>query len=182
MPPPAALMGTTTMREPVRRRRNSIASSVIPAKLNLSSDETLNFPIVNGGSKVSHAVDDLELISLRTRTNYTSLKDLLPSSPAAGIQSPRAVPGVESGYEICIRNRLVKQAAWAYLQPKSVTPGSSGRHFFQRIWDRFQFLREYLRNSVNACFEFLNQYVVSKIARVFDRLLGLIWVGRNKER
>ncbi|XP_043709101.1 uncharacterized protein LOC122658246 [Telopea speciosissima] len=179
--PPAALMGTT-MPEPILRRRNSISSSVIPAKLNLSSndDENLNFPIVDGGRKVLHAVDDLELVSFRSKTNYTSLKDLLPSSPAAGVQSPRAVPGAESGYEICIRNRLVKQAAWAYLQPKSVTPGSSGRHFFQRIWDGFS--SDYLRNSVNDCLGFLNRQVFSKIACMFGQLLGLICVGRNKGR
>ncbi|KAJ4971209.1 hypothetical protein NE237_004308 [Protea cynaroides] len=171
------------MPEPVLQRRNSIASSVIPSKLNLSSNDhekLSRFGVVNGERKVLHTVDDLELVSLlsRSKTNYTSLKDLMPSS--LGIQSPRAVPGAETGYEICIKNRLVKQAAWAYLQPNTLVPGSSGRHFFERIWSRFS--SEYLKNSFNACLEFLDGHVIQMIKRAFDRLFGLIWLGWNRRR
>ncbi|KAI3753031.1 hypothetical protein L2E82_25075 [Cichorium intybus] len=54
-----------------------------------------------------------------------SLWDILPS-PAANVQSPKAP--IYSGYEISIRNPLVKHVAWAYLQPMSTSPSADGSH------------------------------------------------------
>ncbi|XVF07569.1 hypothetical protein REPUB_Repub06bG0150700 [Reevesia pubescens] len=100
------------------RRSNSISTPVqVSSKLTLLTPKPLqtatSFP---NGNAVSPPLD-LELISLKTSlASYTSLKDILPSS-AVAICSPTAAGSVtNSGYEISIRNRLVKQAAWAYLQ------------------------------------------------------------------
>ncbi|KAF8395447.1 hypothetical protein HHK36_019393 [Tetracentron sinense] len=160
------------------RRRNSIPSSVLPTKLHLpAKPKSSSFPYTNG-DKPSLSTVDFELLSLRS-LSYTSLKDLIPSSPGPGIQSPTG-PASQSGYEISIRNRLVKQAAWAYLQPMSASSSSSGGHFFRRMWVKFS--GEYIMNPINACLEFINLHVIPAIIRAFDMLLGAIWIGRNKKR
>ncbi|ESQ45250.1 hypothetical protein EUTSA_v10011026mg [Eutrema salsugineum] len=85
---------------------------------------------------VSQTLDLLELISVKSSDDllpcYTSLKDILPSttttvdSPAVSFAASAAVP------TISIRNRLVKQAACAYLQPSTPTP-SSNPSFLRRV-------------------------------------------------
>ncbi|KAK1264225.1 hypothetical protein QJS04_geneDACA008579 [Acorus gramineus] len=71
--------------------------------------------------------EDFEMVSWKPSA-YTSLRDLLPYSPssaasptASAAASAAACGGgaFHSSGEIPIRNRLVKQAAWAYLQPMS---------------------------------------------------------------
>nr|DAD24107.1 TPA_asm: hypothetical protein HUJ06_025570 [Nelumbo nucifera] len=98
----------------------------------------------------NHPPSDSKLVSLQSQT-YTSLRVLMPSSP-----------GTVSDYEISIKNSLIKQAAWAYLQPKSSLVDSSDRHLFRRMWTRF--FSEYLRNAV-----------------IFGSLLNNIWVGWRHE-
>ncbi|XP_024979323.1 uncharacterized protein LOC112516487 [Cynara cardunculus var. scolymus] len=84
----------------------------------------------------SNSSADFELLSLKP-ASYTSLRDILPSTPAV-VQSPKvSSSAVRSGYEIPIRNRLVKQAAWAYLRPMSTSPDSGGSTIFHRLWNRF---------------------------------------------
>jgi len=134
-----------------QRRRHSISTSVVvPAKLSLLSTTKTT---IHGTNSFSHQNGvappqlDLDLLSttLKSSTEYTSLKDLLPASAsaAAGIGSPTAAAA--SGYEISIRNRLVKQAAWAYLQPMSSSPGSSGpTHFLRRLCLRLSSCLAYL--------------------------------------
>nr|XP_043623768.1 uncharacterized protein LOC122595465 [Erigeron canadensis] len=95
----------------------------------------------SSSSSYSSSSMDFELASIKPPVyNYTSLRDILPSAGIV-VQSPRGVPCYAAhhlgGYEISIRNRLVKQAAWAYLQPMSTTPESDGPAFFHRIWNRF---------------------------------------------
>ncbi|GAB2300747.1 hypothetical protein Dimus_034784 [Dionaea muscipula] len=77
---------------------------------------------------------DLEVESIKSPT-YVSLRDLIPSSPsilsppAAAVSllaTPSTTSSSSSGYGISIRNRLVKQAARAYLQPMTTSPSSSG--------------------------------------------------------
>ncbi|CAA7019199.1 unnamed protein product [Microthlaspi erraticum] len=85
---------------------------------------------------VSHTID-LELVSLNKSSDdplpcYTSLKDILPSTTTT-IDSP-SVSAV--GPTISIRNRLVKQAACAYLQPSTPTP-SSNPSFIGRVSSSF---------------------------------------------
>ncbi|XP_010515716.1 PREDICTED: uncharacterized protein LOC104791506 [Camelina sativa] len=83
---------------------------------------------------------DLELVSAVNKSSddplpyYTSLKDLLPSSSTT-VDSP-AVTSAASGPTIRIRNRLVKQAACAYLQPSTPTP-SSNPSFLRRVSSSF---------------------------------------------
>ncbi|RZC78561.1 hypothetical protein C5167_002999 [Papaver somniferum] len=104
------------------RRRNSFPSSMvldIPIQLQSSS-----YP---NGDNVSSSLD-FELFSFKPSSSsqddkYTSLKDLMPYSLSAAIQSPTGSM-ILPCYEISIRNRLVKQAAWAYLQPMSSSPVS----------------------------------------------------------
>ncbi|CAH2064306.1 unnamed protein product [Thlaspi arvense] len=88
----------------------------------------------NGG--VSQTLD-LELVSVNKSSDdplpcYTSLKDILPSTTTT-IDSP-SVSVV--GPTISIRNRLVKQAACAYLQPSTPTP-SSNPSFLCRVSSSF---------------------------------------------
>ncbi|KAF3442721.1 hypothetical protein FNV43_RR16638 [Rhamnella rubrinervis] len=110
------------------RRRNSIATSV-PASLTLplthpitESLHSSSFPNQNGAMAPPPPPLDFELVSLKSSLAYTSLKDLIPTSPGGFVNSPTAASAANSGYEISIRNRLVKQAAWAYLQPMSSSP------------------------------------------------------------
>lgn len=107
---------------------------------------------------------DLELLLLKSPyTSYTSLRDMLPS-PHASVNSPTgSSAAVNSGYEISIRNRLVKQAAWAYLQPMSSFPtNSSAPNFLSRLCHRFS-----SANSITSCFSSM----VSGFTRIFRQIL-----------
>ncbi|XP_024186388.1 uncharacterized protein LOC112191296 [Rosa chinensis] len=151
------------------RRRNSISTSVVVAtKLShLSTSPTTptnnmprhscSFPPQNGAVTPRHRPPqlDLELLS----ESYTSLKDLLPSSSFAAVQSP-SPNSTNSGYEISIRNRLVKQAAWAYLQPMSSTSGPSGPHLLRRLWLK-----------CTPCLSFLTHRLLPFLSRTLHRLL-----------
>ncbi|KAG6430699.1 hypothetical protein SASPL_108771 [Salvia splendens] len=67
---------------------------------------------------------DLELLPLKGASHtYSSLRDLL-----------QPLKATRPGSDICIRNRLVKQAARAYLRPMSDYPSSAGGNFFHRLW------------------------------------------------
>lgn len=112
----------------------------------------------------------LELVSLKSpfSSSYTSLRDVLPS-PNAAVNSPTASSvAINSGYEISIRNRLVKQAAWAYLQPMSASPGSSSApNFLRRLCHRLSSTT----TNPTSCFSFLYHHLVSGFARIFHRVL-----------
>jgi hypothetical protein len=84
-------------------------------------------------------------------------------SPKAAVNSPTASSAnINSGYEIPIRNRLVKQAAWAYLQPMSSTvENSSAPNFLSRIFHRLS-----SDNPLVDCFSSL----VSGFTRIFCRI------------
>ncbi|KAF5737419.1 putative COPII coat assembly protein SEC16 [Tripterygium wilfordii] len=146
----------------LRRRSLSVTSGVIPNTLTL---HTTSLP--NGTSTAAPL--DYELVSLNSSSSYTSLKDLLPSNSAA-INSPNATAAASSLYEISIRNRLVKHAAWAYLQPMSSSPDASAPHFLRRLWLRFSSPR----NLVSDFFNFINCQVIPGIARAFDCIFRLI--------
>ncbi|XP_076888419.1 uncharacterized protein LOC143538845 [Bidens hawaiensis] len=106
---------------------------------------------LNGISTTTSSSADFELVSLRP-ASYTSLRDVLPPT-AAAVQSPK-LPSytVHSGYEISIRNRLVKQAAWAYLQPVSVSLDSGGTTVFHRLWTRLSDAVASLITRIRDCF------------------------------
>lgn len=155
------------------RRRNSITMPVIvPSQLNFLA-ATVAGDKSSGGAAASPPLPlAFELVPIKPISSpsssssssslaYTSLRDILPS--AAALSSPTVASAANSGYEISIRNRLVKQAAWAYLQPMSSSPGSSGPHLLRRIWVRF-----------SACLGFLNLRIISSITRAFDRIFHFV--------
>ncbi|EPS69614.1 hypothetical protein M569_05157 [Genlisea aurea] len=123
---------------PLRRRRSS-SGTIFPKKLSvlLSRDY----------SSETASSDDLELISLKSATAhcYTSLKDVI--SPASVVAW--STPASGCGGDIGIRNRLVKQAAWAYLQPMSSSPSTdeSGGGVFRRLWQGFASVVDWVRRS-----------------------------------
>ncbi|KAL1545655.1 hypothetical protein AAHA92_22350 [Salvia divinorum] len=81
---------------------------------------------------LSPSSDDLELLPLKAGSlTYSSLRDLLP--PLGAVNSPKSKTA-PPGSDICIRNRLVKQAARAYLSPMSECPTSAGGNSFHRLW------------------------------------------------
>ncbi|MED6192180.1 hypothetical protein PIB30_007711 [Stylosanthes scabra] len=88
-------------------------------------------------------------VNLTSSSFYTSLRDLLPSS---AVNSPTA----SSSSAISIRNRLVKHAAWAYLQPMSSSPSSSSSTS-----------SPYFLRRLSACLG----SVFRRIAKIFDRIL-----------
>ncbi|KAE9590800.1 hypothetical protein Lal_00022933 [Lupinus albus] len=117
-------------------------------------------------SLFSKSLINLKLDSLNNSplSSYTSLRDMLPSTTtaAAAINSPTAS---SSGYEISIRNHLVKQAAWAYLQPMSASPISSAAapHFLRRLCHRF-----------SAFLTFVNHHLSPALSQVFHRILHVL--------
>ncbi|KAL3755573.1 hypothetical protein ACJRO7_002601 [Eucalyptus globulus] len=140
-PPPTAL-----------RRRNSIATStaVVPAAAKPPA-QSLSFP--NGTAAAHPPLPPPLDLSGHAFPSYTSLRDLLPPSPTAS--SAAAAAAACSSYEISIRNRLVNQAAWAYLRPTSASPGSDGPHLLRRLWLR-----------LSACLGFVCR-ALGRIARFF---------------
>ncbi|TKY61937.1 hypothetical protein E2542_SST11791 [Spatholobus suberectus] len=124
---------------PPLRRRNSI-TAISATKLSVPAT-------------LPQRTTSLELVSLKP-SSYTSLRDMLPP-PNVAVNSPTA--SAYSGHEISIRNRLVKQAAWAYLQPMSASPGgSSTPHFLRRL--------------SAACLGFLYHHIVPVVSRFFRRM------------
>ncbi|KAK6126470.1 hypothetical protein DH2020_039775 [Rehmannia glutinosa] len=143
---------------PLLRRRNSISTSMVDQN---SSSATSTTTTTTTSSSSSFPSDDLELLSIKpTSHSYTSLKDLLPS---VAVNSPK--PSPELGSDICIRNRLVKQAAWAYLQPMSTSSDSAGNNFFHRLWPR-----------VAAFFDFLRRNAI----RALDWTLRVFWIRSSR--
>ncbi|KAG6595160.1 hypothetical protein SDJN03_11713, partial [Cucurbita argyrosperma subsp. sororia] len=133
-------------------RRTSIPSSAIMPPPNVAVSPPLSSPI------------DLRILSSKSSSqSYTSLKDILPSASAsaAAFNSPTAASPANSGYEISIRNRLVKQAAWAYLQPMSASSYSTGSNFFHRFWLRFS-----AANPIANSLGFIRGSIIPAIVRV----------------
>ncbi|CAI8614907.1 unnamed protein product [Vicia faba] len=134
---------------PTLRRHNSITATT-PNKFHRSA----NKPPLRTTSL------DLELLLLKSPyTSYTSLRDMLPS-PHAAVNSPTTSSAtINSGYEIPIRNHLVKQAAWAYLRPMSSFPtNSSTPNFLSRLSSV---------NSITSCFSSM----ISGFTRIFHQIL-----------
>lgn len=142
-------------------RRSSIPSSIVvlPTRLNLLHHHS------SSSATTSSSSDDLELLSIKPNSqSYTSLKDLLPT---AAVNSPRpsSAPLCQGGSDICIRNRLVKQAAWAYLQPMSTSPGSAEGSFLHRIRPRLAALFDLVRRSV---------------VRFLDWTIRVVWIRSSR--
>lgn len=117
------------MKSPIRphlRRWNSIATSIVLASpKSAASGRNLRAATLSSS-------DDLELLPLKPASHaYSSLKDLLPSIGTVNSPQLKTTP---LGSDICIRNRLVKQAARAYLTPMSAFPTTADDNFFRRLW------------------------------------------------
>ena len=146
---------------PLLRRRNSISTpniKVAPAIINLLSDK-------NSSATTSSSSDDLELLSVKPASHsYTSLKDLLPST-AVNSPRPNSAPLVQIGSDISIRNHLVKQAAWAYLQPMSTTPGGAGDGLFHDLWPRVSALFDFVRRGVVRILDWALRFIRIRSSR-----------------
>ncbi|XP_055818874.1 uncharacterized protein LOC129887702 [Solanum dulcamara] len=165
---------------PLLRRRNSV---MLPTKLSLphqSSASTTTTTVTatassSASSSLTNSVsDDFELFSIKP-VSYTSLRDLLP---LAAVNSPRPMATVsngQSGSEISIRNRLVKQAAWAYLQPMSSSLDSSGRSLFSRFYFRFPVI-----NPVAGVIEFVDRCIFAPLSKAVDWLLRAIRIRGSR--
>ncbi|KAL3825717.1 hypothetical protein ACJIZ3_021746 [Penstemon smallii] len=148
------------------RRRNSISTSTALAVLpNHNSSSSTTTTSASSSSSYSFPSDELELLSIKPASHsYTSLKDLLPS---VAVNSPKPSPVhlAQPATDICIRNRLVKQAAWAYLQPKSTSPGSTGGNFFHRFWPRFTAVIDLIRANVVRILDWTLRFIRIRSSR-----------------
>ncbi|CAI9289745.1 unnamed protein product [Lactuca saligna] len=129
---------SSTPAIPILRRRNSTGSPTVDIKPYHSSSTSsiATTSTTSSSSSSSSSSVDFELVAIKP-TCYTSLRDILPS-PTSFVQSPKAAcSAVHSGYEISIKNHLVKQAAWAYLQPMSTFPEADGTTVLHRFWIQF---------------------------------------------
>lgn len=172
------------------RRRNSISQSVVVVTTCLddlhqqtSSDATSgtlssasSASSSSSTSTSSASSGEFDLISVKP-VSYVSLRDLLPSPAAFNSPKPKshAQSQFHPGHEISIRNRLVKQAAWAYLQPRSTAPDSSSRNFLHRLRDQFT-----TENPIAAFFRFFNRHVFGSLNRFFDWLLRSICIRSSR--
>ncbi|KAG6403864.1 hypothetical protein SASPL_136098 [Salvia splendens] len=146
---------------PILRRRSSIPSSIVvaPPKLNLLHHHSSS---TTTSATTSSSSDYLELLSIKPNPrSYTSLKDLLPTT---AVNSPRP-SSAQAGSDICIRNRLVKQAAWAYLQPMSTASGSVDGGFLRRMFPRLAALFDLVRRSVARAINWTLQFVWIRCSR-----------------
>lgn len=81
-----------------------------------------------------YQVSDIEMITLQAA--YTSLKDLLPTSPpSSSVMSPNTT-NKDSWREIPIKDPLVQHAAWAYLQPMQAVVPSDDRNFLEKLKEK----------------------------------------------
>ncbi|KAJ0235252.1 Uncharacterized protein HA466_0268440 [Hirschfeldia incana] len=128
------------------RRRNSISTST-PA---ITSD--IPFAIESSTTPTSF---NFELISLKP-PSYTSLRDIISSPSNSSVNLPSvngsSSPVLSNVGDISIRNPLVKQAAWSYLQPTALasaedSPGCS--QLFRRVWLHFSAGIQFLKRMVD---------------------------------
>lgn len=151
--------GQTQPRDyPLLRRRNSISAPVIMVPPPLPNHSS-------SGATTSSSSDDLELLSIKPSSHsYTSLKDLMPSA-AVNSPKPHSAPLAQLGSDISIRNRLVKQAAWAYLQPMSTSPGATGDGFFHHLWPRVSAFFDFIRHGVIRILDWTLRFIRIRSSR-----------------
>ncbi|KAL3536045.1 hypothetical protein ACH5RR_004506 [Cinchona calisaya] len=156
-----------------RCRSNSISTSSLVVPINLHHHHSSSN---SSSSAFKSSSVDFDLISIKP-ISYTSLKDLLPSTP---VNSPKpnnnnninSCPA-QTGSDISIKNRLVQQAAWAYLQPMSTSPDSSAGNFLHRLWSNFQL---FLNNPLSAFRGFFDLHIFRTLRNAFDSLLRSIQI------
>lgn len=156
----------------LRRRLSLAGAGGPPAKL-------LSLP--SAANTAADLAVDVELVSLgNAPLAYTSLKDIIPALPSLTPMSPAAAAGpatAATGHsrgDIPIRNRLVKQAAWAYLQPMAASSQSTAGSVFHRLCSR---IAGDLRDHFAAGIHFFRLRVVPAISQAFGCLFGVLWLG-----
>ncbi|XP_027177386.1 uncharacterized protein LOC113776433 [Coffea eugenioides] len=171
-----APLPTTSQDHLLRRRSNSMSSTVVlPINLTTihhqsSSNSISATPTSSSSTSTSSSLVDFDFISIKP-VSYISLRDLLPSTP---VNSPKPNSPAQTGSDISIKNRLVKQAAWAYLQPMSTCPDSSARNFLHRLWSHLQLLK----NQLAAFRDFFDLHIFRRLNQAFDWLLRAVRVRR----
>ncbi|CAI9097631.1 OLC1v1034103C1 [Oldenlandia corymbosa var. corymbosa] len=159
---------TTTQTRLLRCRSNSYSKSVLSLSFkNHRPSIATPSPFSSWSSGV-----DFDPVLIKP-SSYTSLKDLLPST---AVNSPKPnSPTQSASKNISIKNHLVKQAAFAYLQPMSSTPDATGRNFFRRIWIKLQ-----ANNPVGALRNFFNVHVFGRLNHAFDWLLQTVCLRSSR--
>lgn len=159
----------------LRRRLSVDGAGGPPAKL-------LGLP--SAANTAAGLAVDVELVSFGNASfEYTSLKDIIPALPSPTPMSPAAAApaAAAAGHsrgEIPIRNRLVKQAAWAYLQPMAASSQSTAGGVFHRLCSR---IAGNLRDHFGAGLHFFRLRVVPAISQAFGCLFGVLWLGGGDE-
>ncbi|CAA7026777.1 unnamed protein product [Microthlaspi erraticum] len=140
------------------RRRNSIATTTAAI--------TSDIPFAIDSSTPTSF--DFELITLKPSSfvAYTSLRDILssPSSSSFNIPSINGHGSSSTVGDISIRNPLVKQAAWSYLQATALTSSedSAGSQFLRRIWLHFSAGIQFLRRMFDWIFQSIRIPFIAK--------------------
>lgn len=174
----SVLPPTTTHNHLAPRRRNSI-SKPAPLPINLPlhhhpPSSTSSTASSSSSSSSSSSVVDFDLISIKP-VSYTSLKDLLPPTAVSSPKPNSPSHSQSASGEISIKNRLVKQAAWAYLQPMSTAPDSTGRNFLHRIW-----IKLLANNQVAALRSFFDLHIFRRLNHAFDWLLRAVRIRGSR--
>ncbi|KAK1429265.1 hypothetical protein QVD17_11471 [Tagetes erecta] len=154
-PPPSTIIHYRNHHSTTATSASPSPSTTIIHRRNHHSTTTTT--AATSSSPSPSSLSDFELVSIKPPC-YTSLRDILPS-PATVVRSPKTPhSGADLGFEILIRDHLVKQAAWAYLQPMSTSPELDESTVIRRLWTQFS----------GALIRF--------ISTAFDHLLRLIQV------
>lgn len=121
---------------------------------------------------------------------YTSLRDIMPSSPTS-VGSPRREGNWCSCTTISIKNDLVKHAACAYLQPMITESHNDDDFFvccmsiFTNNGSLFSSFKDYIRTSIDACIGFFTNRIFSNLSKSFGcfagQLGGIFGVGVQKK-
>ncbi|CAN7036774.1 unnamed protein product [Brassica oleracea var. botrytis] len=145
---------STSLATPLRRRITVATPTPTPM---ITSD--IPFAIESPSSI------DFDLISIKPPSfvAYTSLRDIISSPSNSSVKLPSingsSSPVLSTVGDISIRDPLVKQAAWSYLQAtaQASSEDSAGCQFLRRGWLHFsagvQFLRrvfEWVLHSICA--------------------------------
>ncbi|CAN6805423.1 unnamed protein product [Brassica oleracea] len=112
-----------------------------------------------------------ELISLKP-SSYTSLRDIISSPSNSSVNLPSvngsSSPVLSTVGDISIRNPLVKQAAWSYLQPTALTssedsPGCS--QFLRRVWLHFSAGIQFLKHMFDWILQSIQSICIPQIVK-----------------
>ncbi|KAK9677513.1 hypothetical protein RND81_11G148500 [Saponaria officinalis] len=112
-------------------------------------------------SQMSHlmtAVNKIEMLEIIPVSSYTSLRDLITAAQPSIQIAPSCNNNNGSHHDhISIKNPLVKQAALAYLSPRSTLPDVNPNWWENRC----------------CCVDFVNEVVFGVIRRVWINVFGL---------